>query len=75
VVIIATGGLRVGSRCSIHNFCFFGAKKGITIGDDRAFAPGVKVFSSSDDYFSDSGHGVFVDSAKEIEDQGTSFNK
>jgi dTDP-4-amino-4,6-dideoxy-D-glucose acyltransferase len=65
VVIIATGSLRVGSRCSIHNFCFFGAKKGITIGDDCTFAPGVKVFSSNDDYLSDSGHGVFVDSAKE----------
>lgn len=49
-VIIATGSLTLGSYVSIPNFCFFGAKYGIAIGNFVTFAPGVKVFSASDDY-------------------------
>ncbi|HSX13959.1 MAG TPA: acyltransferase [Chlamydiales bacterium] len=49
-VIIATGKLLIGNYVSIPNFCFLGAKNGITIGDFVTFAPGVKIFSASDDY-------------------------
>lgn len=49
-VIIATGPLILGNYVSIPNFCFFGAKHGIEIGNFVTFAPGVKVFSASDDY-------------------------
>ena len=49
-VIIATGKLEIGHFVSIPNFCFLGAKKGITIGNFVTFAPGVKVFTASDDY-------------------------
>jgi acetyltransferase-like isoleucine patch superfamily enzyme len=50
VVIIATGPLRIGSHVSIPNFCFLGARNGIMIEDFATLAPGVKVFSASDDY-------------------------
>ena len=49
-VIIATGPLFLGDYVSIPNFCFLGAKYGIEIGNFVTFAPGVKVFSASDDY-------------------------
>jgi len=49
-VIIATGPLVIGNYVSIPNFCFLGAKYGISIGNFVTFAPGVKIFSASDDY-------------------------
>ncbi len=49
-VIIATGELVLGNYVSIPNFCFLGAKYGISIEDFATLAPGVKIFSASDDY-------------------------
>ncbi len=49
-VIIATGRLTIGNYVSIPNFCFLGAKNGISIGNFVTLAPGVKIFSASDDY-------------------------
>lgn len=49
-VIIATGSLIIGNYVSIPNFCFLGAKNGIRLGNFVTFAPGVKIFSASDDY-------------------------
>jgi galactoside O-acetyltransferase len=63
VVIIASGPLIIGNQCSIHNFVFMGAKNGITIGDGCTFAPAAKIFSSSDNYDVESGHGLFVEDA------------
>lgn len=59
-VIIATGKLIIGNYVSIPNFCFLGSKYGITIGDFVTFAPGVKVFSASDDYGGEFLGGVMV---------------
>lgn len=59
-VIIATGKMIIGSFVSIHNFCFFGAKNGILIEDFVTFAPGVKVFTASDDYAGNFMTGVCV---------------
>lgn len=50
VMIIATGELIIGNHVSLSNFCFLGAKNGIRIGNFVTFAPGVRIFSSSDDY-------------------------
>jgi galactoside O-acetyltransferase len=52
-VIIATGPLVVGSFVSIPNFCFLGSKHGMYFGDFATLAPGVKIFTSSDDYLGD----------------------
>jgi galactoside O-acetyltransferase len=60
VVIIATGKLVIGDFVSIPNFCFFGAKNGISIGNFVTFAPGVKIFSASDDYDGNCLTGVMV---------------
>jgi acetyltransferase-like isoleucine patch superfamily enzyme len=49
-LIVATGDLVVGRNVSIHSHCFVGAKFGVKIGNFATIAPGVKVFSSSDDY-------------------------
>lgn len=49
-VIIATGPLDVGSYVHIPNFCFLGSRYGIALDDFVTLAPGVKVFSSADDY-------------------------
>lgn len=49
-VIIATGGLEIGSYVQICNFCFLGAKHGIVLEDFVTLAPGVKMFTASDDY-------------------------
>jgi len=59
-VIIATGKLVIGNYVSIPNFCFFGAKNGISIGNFVTFAPGVKIFSASDDYHGERLTGVTV---------------
>lgn len=52
-VIIATGALDIGSWVSIPNFCFIGAKFGVRIDDFVTLAPGVKIFTASDDYHGD----------------------
>jgi galactoside O-acetyltransferase len=49
-VIIATGPLVIGSFVSIPNFCFLGSKHGMDFGDFATLAPGVQIFTSSDDY-------------------------
>jgi acetyltransferase-like isoleucine patch superfamily enzyme len=49
-LIVATGDLVVGRNVSIHSHCFIGTKFGVKIGNFTTIAPGVKVFSSSDDY-------------------------
>lgn len=49
-IIIATGPVTVGHHVSIPNFCFLGGKHGIELGDFVTLAPGVKLFSASDDY-------------------------
>ncbi|HEY4255222.1 MAG TPA: hypothetical protein VGM34_02620 [Chlamydiales bacterium] len=61
-VIIATGNLVIGSYVSIPNFCFLGAKNGISLGNFVTLAPGVKIFSASDDYHGDWLTGVAVPS-------------
>jgi galactoside O-acetyltransferase len=59
-VIIATGKLLIGDYVSIPNFCFLGAKHGISIGHFVTLAPGVKIFSASDDYSGNFLSGVAV---------------
>ena len=59
-VLIATGPLRIGNYVSIPNFCFIGAKYGISIGNFVTLAPGVKIFSASDDYQGERLTGVMV---------------
>ena len=49
-IIIATGLVTIGCHVSIPNFCFIGGKYGVTLEDFVTLAPGVKIFSSSDDY-------------------------
>lgn len=49
-VIVASGPLAIGSYVSIHNFCFIGSKYGVELHDFVTLAPGVMIFSSSDDY-------------------------
>lgn len=49
-VIIATGSVQIGSYVSIHNYCYLGGTYGITLNDFVTLAPGVKLFSASDDY-------------------------
>jgi len=49
-VIIATGEVKLGANVHIPNFCFLGGKHGITLEDFCTLAPGVRIFSSSDDY-------------------------
>lgn len=49
-VIIATGPVDIGSYVHIPNFCFLGASNGIILEDFSTLAPGVKLFTLSDDY-------------------------
>ncbi len=49
-VIVATGPLTIGNYVSIHNFCFLGSRNGITLDDFVTLAPGVMIFTASDDY-------------------------
>lgn len=49
-VIIATGEVRLGTHVHIPNFCYLGGTFGITLEDFCTLAPGVMIFSSSDDY-------------------------
>jgi acetyltransferase-like isoleucine patch superfamily enzyme len=52
-IIIATGPVGIGTHVSIPNFCFLGARNGITLEDYVTLAPGVKIFTASDDYHGD----------------------
>ena len=49
-VIIATGKVKLGTHVHIPNFCYLGGTFGITLEDFCTLAPGVMIFSSSDDY-------------------------
>jgi galactoside O-acetyltransferase len=49
-VIIATGPLNVGNYVHVPNFCWIGSAHGVDLHDFVSLAPGVKIFSSSDDY-------------------------
>ncbi len=49
-VIIGTGGVEIGSHIQICTHCFLGGTHGITLKDFCTLAPGVKIFSASDDY-------------------------
>lgn len=49
-VVIATGPVTLGRYVSIPNFCFLGGRHGIELQDYVTLAPGVKIFSASDDY-------------------------
>jgi len=49
-IIIATGECIIGDHVSIPNFCSLGAKFGLELEDFVTLAPGVKIFTSSDDY-------------------------
>ena len=49
-IILATDEVSLGSYVHIPGFCFLGGKYGIRIDDFTSLAPGVKIFSSSDDY-------------------------
>ena len=49
-IIIATGLVQIGNYVSIPCFCYLVGRYGITIEDFVTLAPGVKIFSSSDDY-------------------------
>jgi galactoside O-acetyltransferase len=53
VVIIATGPVEIGNHVSIPNFCFLGGRNGIVLEDFVTLAPGVKIFTASDDYLGD----------------------
>jgi len=52
-IIIATGKVEIGAHVSIPNFCFLGGRNGIILEDFVTLAPGVKIFTASDDYFGD----------------------
>jgi galactoside O-acetyltransferase len=52
-IIIATGQVVIGAHVSIPNFSFLGARNGITLEDYVTLAPGVKIFTASDDYHGD----------------------
>jgi acetyltransferase-like isoleucine patch superfamily enzyme len=49
-VIVATGPLKVGDYVHIPNFCFLGSRFGIDIGSFVTLAPGVMLFTASDEY-------------------------
>jgi galactoside O-acetyltransferase len=49
-IIIATGEVSIGRHVSIPNHCFLGGKFGLELQDFVTLAPGVKLFSASDDY-------------------------
>lgn len=53
-VIIATGPVTLGRYVSVPNFCFIGGRHGVELQDFATLAPGVKIFSASDDYSGES---------------------
>jgi galactoside O-acetyltransferase len=52
-IIIATGPVEIGAHVSVPNFCFIGGRNGILLEDFVTLAPGVKIFTASDDYLGD----------------------
>ena len=52
-IIIATGECIIGNHVRIPNFCSLGSKFGLELDDFVTLAPGVKIFTSSDDYTGD----------------------
>ena len=50
VVIVATGPIEVGNCVEINCFSYIGGTFGVRLGNYVTLAPGVKIFSSSDDY-------------------------
>lgn len=61
-IIIATNEVNIGNYVSIHNFCFLGARHGIVLEDFVTLAPGVKIFTASDDYSGEKLSGIMVPS-------------
>lgn len=49
-VLIATGPVSLGNFTHIPNFCFIGANAGFEMQDFATLAPGVHIYTSSDDY-------------------------
>jgi galactoside O-acetyltransferase len=49
-LIVATGALKIGRNVSVHSHSFIGSRFGVEINNFSTLAPGVKIFSSSDDY-------------------------
>lgn len=52
-IIIATGKVEIGDFVHIPNFCYLGATYGVVMEDFVTLAPGVKIFTSNDDYHGD----------------------
>ncbi len=49
-VIVATGPVDVGNYVHVPNFCFIGAGMGVVLRDFTTLAPGVQIYTKSDDY-------------------------
>lgn len=49
-ILVASGYLKIGSYVHIASHCYLAASHGIEIENFCTFAPGVKIFSGSDDY-------------------------
>ena len=69
-LIVATGRLKIGRYVSVHSHSFIGAKYGIEIKNFVTIAPGVKIFSSSDDYSGEQMTGPTVPVEKSGGDRG-----
>jgi len=69
-VVVATGPLRVGSYVNITNFCYLGSREGIYLDDFVTLAPGVRIFSVSDDYLGHKLTNITVPPAYAGGDQG-----
>lgn len=50
VVIVATGPVEIGDNVEINCFSYIGGTYGVCIGNYVTLAPGVRIFSVSDDY-------------------------
>ncbi|MBF0425973.1 MAG: acyltransferase [Magnetococcales bacterium] len=49
-LVVATGFLTMGRHAYAANYCYLGATAGITLEDYVTLAPGVRIFTSSEDY-------------------------
>lgn len=49
-IIIATGPVDIGSYVHVPNYCYIAAGCGVTLHDFVTLAPGVQIFTKSDDY-------------------------
>ena len=70
-LIVATGLLKIGRNVSVHSHSFIGSKFGIEIKNFTTLAPGVKIFSSSDDYTGEFMTGPTVSSERLGGDSGS----